>query len=90
MQAQFSSGEAVVQSSVIDDATGAYLVDVDHALRLCVMGELYDPDDALPAGVRKGGGQNRSARSFVMGHLSRKFGADPRVWPLNARFFVLA
>jgi hypothetical protein len=77
-------------TSVIDDVTGAYLVDDGSALRLCVMGEVYDPNAALPRGIRRRVEGDRDARSFVRDHMARKFGSDQRNWPLNARFFVMA
>jgi hypothetical protein len=77
-------------TSVVDDETGAYLVDDGCALRLCVMGEVYDPNAMLPRGVRRGLEGERDARGFVRDHMARKFGPDQRRWPLTARFFVLA
>ncbi|HWA14073.1 MAG TPA: hypothetical protein VHA15_13345 [Burkholderiales bacterium] len=77
-------------TSVIDDVTGAYLVDDGRALRLCVMGEVYDPDAALPRGIRREVDADRDARSFVCNRMARKFGQDRRCWPLTARYFVLA
>lgn len=79
-----------LHTSVIDDATGAYLVDDGSALRLCVMGEVYDPHAALPPGVRRSLEGDRDARSFVRDHMARKFGPDQRGWPMTARFFVMA
>jgi hypothetical protein len=81
---------AVADTSIIDDVTGAYLVDDGSVLRLCVMGEVYDPDAALPRGIRRDLEGERDARSFVREHMVRKFGPDQRRWPLTARFFVMA
>jgi hypothetical protein len=78
------------ESSIVDDATGAYLVDDGYALRLCVMGEVYDPNAALPRGLRRPVEGGRDARSFVRDRMARKFGPDQRRWPMSARFFVMA
>jgi hypothetical protein len=73
---------------LIDNITGAYLFGDESRTRLYVLGRHYGSDDALPREAFLGLNSAGDARSFVAGHLVRRFGADSRHWPLQARRFL--